>query len=177
MNQTLFNQSNENFQNLSNQNYYNFYGMNQTEISQIYHSNSESSENYNNNKIKEENYFLENFPDEEKNTFLKKKSNYTLLNDEDNLNRNFNYKSCFKKEKKTYQKVKNKQSLNSNKNNYDDNKENINDSLNFIEILKMSIQEKKNNDKIERELKKANKIHLIKIQQRNKFLFGNIKKY
>ena len=142
MNQTLFNQSNENFQNLSNQNYYNFYGMNQTEISQIYHSNSESSENYNNNKIKEENYFLENFPDEEKNTFLKKRSNYTLLNDEDNLNRNFNYKSCFKKEKKTYQKVKNKQSLNSNKNNYDDNKENINDSLNFIEILKMSIQEK-----------------------------------
>ena len=111
---------------------------------------------------------------EEKNLFLKKRTNSTFINEDDKFNKNM------KGEKKQHQKVKNKYLLNQNNPNNDDNKENINDNMSFEDILKMSIQEKKNNDKIERDLKKANKINLMKLQ-RNKMLLwnnnNNIKKY
>ena len=111
---------------------------------------------------------------EEKNLFLKKRTNSTFINEDDKFNKNM------KGEKKQHQKVKNKYLLEQNNQTNDDNKENINDNMSFEDILKMSIQEKKNNDKIERDLKKANKINLMKLQ-RNKMLLwnnnNNIKKY
>ena len=104
---------------------------------------------------------------EEKNLFLKKRTNSTFINEDDKFNKNM------KGEKKQHQKVKNKYLLNQNNPNNDDNKENINDNRSFEDILKMSIQEKKNNDKIERDLKKANKINLMKIQRNKMLLFNN----
>ena len=86
-----------------------------------------------------------NIFNEDKNIFLKKRTNSTFINQTN-----------------------------------DDNKENINDNMSFEDILKMSIQEKKNNDKIERDLKKANKINLMKIQRNKMILWNNnnnIKKF
>ena len=71
-----------------------------------------------------------------------------------------------KKEKKDNLKYKNDDT---------DNKENLSDEINFFNILKMSINEKKSIDKIEREQKKMNKMQLIKIQQRNRLFFNNQK--
>ena len=104
---------------------------------------------------------------EEKNLFLKKRTNSTFINEEEKINKNI------KGEKKQHQKIKNKYLFNQNNQTNDDNKENINDNLSFEDILKMSIQEKKNNDKIERDLKKANKINLMKIQRNKMLLFNN----
>ena len=122
-----------------------------------------------------ENTFWEyNTFNEDKNIFLKKRTNSTFINEDDKFNKNM------KGEKKQHQKVKNKYLLNQNNPNNDDNKENINDNMSFEDILKMSIQEKKNNDKIERDLKKANKINLMKIQRNKMILWNNnnnIKKF
>ena len=115
-----------------------------------------------------------NIFNEDKNIFLKKRTNSTFINEDEKIYKNI------KGEKKQHQKVKNKYLLEQNNQTNDDNKENINDNMSFEDILKMSIQEKKNNDKIERDLKKANKINLMKLQ-RNKMLLwnnnNNIKKY
>ncbi len=62
-----------------------------------------------------------------------------------------------------------------NKINNIDNKENSSCEINFSDILKMSINEKKIIDKSEREQKKLNKIQLMKIQKRNR-LIGNDQK-
>ena len=122
-----------------------------------------------------ENTFWEyNTFNEDKNIFLKKRTNSTFINEDEKIYKNI------KGEKKQHQKVKNKYLLEQNNQTNDDNKENINDNMSFEDILKMSIQEKKNNDKIERDLKKANKINLIKIQRNKMILWNNnnnIKKF
>ena len=115
-----------------------------------------------------------NIFNEDKNIFLKKRTNSTFINEDEKIYKNI------KGEKKQHQKVKNKYLLEQNNQTNDDNKENINDNMSFEDILKMSIQEKKNNDKIERDLKKANKINLMKIQRNKMILWNNnnnIKKY
>ena len=115
-----------------------------------------------------------NLFNEDKNIFLKKRTNSTFINEEEKFTKNI------KGEKKQHQKVKNKYLLDQNNQTNDDNKENINDNMSFEDILKMSIQEKKNNDKIERDLKKANKINLMKIQRNKMILWNNnnnIKKF
>jgi hypothetical protein len=122
-----------------------------------------------------ENTFWEyNTFNEDKNIFLKKRTNSTFINEDEKIYKNI------KGEKKQHQKVKNKYLLEQNNQTNDDNKENINDNMSFEDILKMSIQEKKNNDKIERDLKKANKINLMKIQRNKMILWNNnnnIKKF
>lgn len=115
-----------------------------------------------------------NIFNEDKNSFLKKRTNSTFINEDEKIYKNI------KGEKKQHQKVKNKYLLEQNNQTNDDNKENINDNMSFEDILKMSIQEKKNNDKIERDLKKANKINLMKIQRNKMILWNNnnnIKKF
>ena len=115
-----------------------------------------------------------NLFNEDKNIFLKKRTNSTFINEDEKIYKNI------KGEKKQHQKVKNKYLLDQNNQTNDDNKENINDNMSFEDILKMSIQEKKNNDKIERDLKKANKINLMKIQRNKMILWNNnnnIKKF
>ncbi len=115
-----------------------------------------------------------NIFNEDKNIFLKKRTNSTFINEDEKIYKNI------KGEKKQHQKVKNKYLLEQNNQTNDDNKENINDNMSFEDILKMSIQEKKNNDKIERDLKKANKINLMKIQRNKMILWNNnnnIKKF
>jgi hypothetical protein len=115
-----------------------------------------------------------NIFNEDKKIFLKKRTNSTFINEDEKIYKNI------KGEKKQHQKVKNKYLLEQNNQTNDDNKENINDNMSFEDILKMSIQEKKNNDKIERDLKKANKINLMKIQRNKMILWNNnnnIKKF
>ena len=115
-----------------------------------------------------------NIFNEDKNIFLKKRTNSTFINEDEKIYKNI------KGEKKQHQKVKNKYLLEQNNQTNDDNKENINDNMSFEDILKMSIQEKKNNDKIERDMKKANKINLMKIQRNKMILWNNnnnIKKF
>ena len=164
MSQSLFNQFFQNSQNTNNQNYFNNFVNTQTFISQIYHSNNENS-NKKNDEIKLWNNENEN------NSFLRRKSNNYLIEEE--INKKNNDKVYLKREKN---EIKKEKQLNyKNKINNDDNKENSSGEINFSDILKMSINEKKIIDKSEREQKKLNKIQLMKIQKRNR-LIGNDQK-
>ena len=146
------------------QNYFNNFVNTQTFISQIYHSNNENS-NKKNDEIKLWNNENEN------NSFLRRKSNNYLIEEE--INKKNNDKVYLKREKNEMKKDK---QLNcKNKINNIDNKENSSGEINFSDILKMSINEKKIIDKSEREQKKLNKIQLMKIQKRNR-LIGNDQK-
>jgi hypothetical protein len=164
MSQSLFNQFFQNSQNTNNQNYFNNFVNTQTFISQIYHSNNENS-----NKKNDEFKLWNN--ENENNSFLRRKSNNYLIEEE--INKKNNDKVYLKREKN---EIKKEKQLNyKNKINNDDNKENSSGEINFSDILKMSINEKKIIDKSEREQKKLNKIQLMKIQKRNR-LIGNDQK-
>ena len=120
--------------------------------------------------------FIRNFEqlhqDKSESSFLNKKSNHSIYDEDESNKENIpDYMRSFNRRAEFI--PKHKRPLKEIRVNDDPNMLLMNSEESFSKILQMSIDEKKKIDKKERERKKYNKMHMLKVQQKYRHFHNN----
>lgn len=110
--------------------------------------------------------------DKSESSFLNKKSNHSIYDEDESNKENIpDYMRSFNRRAEFI--PKHKRPLKEIRVNDDPNMLLMNSEESFSKILQMSIDEKKKIDKEERERKKYNKMHMLKVQQKYRHFHNN----
>ena len=120
--------------------------------------------------------FIRNFEqlhqDKSESSFLNKKSNHSIYDEDESNKENIpDYMRSFNRRAEFI--PKHKRPLKEIRVNDDPNMLLMNSEESFSKILQMSIKKKKKIDKEERERKKYNKMHMLKVQQKYRHFHNN----